>query len=311
MSALNVKIKLNTGASIPAVGFGTYWPNIDGPKFKEAIKAAIVDAGYRHIDTAWVYGTEKLIGEALKELFDAGTIKREDLFITTKVWPSMWDRPEESLKQSLKDLQLDYVDLLLQHWPLCFESGPDGKPSHPTNPDGSTKFAEGADYLDTWKKLVDIYKNTNKVKAVGVSNYTVAMLQRLLKETDVVPATEQVELHPHLPQLDLVNFCKDHHIVVEAYSPLGSNGAPNLKIPAVVDLAKKYDVPPVDIVVNYHVQAGRVVLPRSHNVERIKKGFKVVKLTKAELDTLSQYGVEHPQRYIREDWGKNLGFEHW
>ncbi len=310
MSALNIDITLNTGAKIPAVGFGTVCDEEFRYRFKDALKVAILEAGYRHIDTAWYYGTEKLIGEVLSELIGSGKIKREDIFVTTKVWPSLWNNPLKSLETSLKDLQLDYVDLLLQHWPLAFDSGAEGKPAVPRDADGNVRILD-VDYLETWKKMIDIYKNTGKAKAIGVSNYTVAMLKRLLDQTDVVPAAEQVELHPHLPQVELVQFCKEHKIVVEAYSPLGSNGAPNLKIPVVQELATKYGVHPVDILVNYHAQAGRVVLPRSQNVNRIRTGFKVVKLTAEELKKLDQFGVENPKRFITDSWGKNLGFEHW
>ncbi|QPG73801.1 hypothetical protein FOA43_001115 [Brettanomyces nanus] len=311
MSALSINIQLNTGASIPAVGFGTVCDEANKGIFKEALEAALLEGGYRHIDTAWCYGTEALIGEVLQKLFDSGKLKREDVFVTTKVWPSLWANPLKSLDKSLHDLHLDYVDLLLQHWPLAFDSDENGHPKVPKDEQGHVKFAKGADYLDTWKKMIEIYKTTDKVKAIGISNYTVAMMKRLLEQTDVVPAANQVELHPHLPQVEFVKFCQDHHIIVEAFSPLGSTGAPNLKIPIVVDLAKKYGVPAVDILVNYHVQAGRVVLPRSQNIKRIKKGFSEVKLTKNELAQLDQYGIEHPKRYICQDWGKGIGFEHW
>lgn len=111
-------------------------------------------------------------------------------------------------------------------------------------------------------------------------------MERLLKETDIVPAVNQVELHPHLPQVKLVNFCESKGIVVEAYSPLGSTGAPNLKIPLVVELAKKYNATPADILINYHVSSGRVVLPRSHNIERVKKGYPRVDISKEDRSAL-------------------------
>ncbi|OWB72809.1 D-arabinose 1-dehydrogenase [NAD(P)+] activity protein [[Candida] boidinii] len=309
-SALSKTIKLNTGAFIPAVGFGTVCNEENRSWFKDVVIAAI-ESGYRHIDTAWYYGTEEIIGEALQEVFAKGEIKREDLFVTTKVWPSFYKNPSKSLDESLTALKLDYVDLFLQHWPLGFASDDNGKPEVPKDANGDIIFAEDFDYLDTYKELIKIYKKTNKVKAIGVSNYTVEKLQRLLKETDVVPVTNQVELHPHIPQVDLVSFCKEKGIIVEAYSPLGSNGAPNLKIPEVVELAKKYECSPVDILVSYHVAAGRVVLPRSQNIERIKKGFKYIDLTAKELKALDDFGIANPKRFITDPWGKNLGFEYW
>ncbi|KAH3683315.1 hypothetical protein WICPIJ_005714, partial [Wickerhamomyces pijperi] len=123
----------------------------------------------------------------LQELFQEGKIKREELFITTKCWPSLWNNPEKSLNDSLKSLKLDYVDLFLQHWPLTFKSDANGQPPVPRDDNGKVIFDDG-DFLDTYKKMIDIYKNTDKVKAIGVSNYSIGNLERLLKETDVVPA---------------------------------------------------------------------------------------------------------------------------
>lgn len=311
MSALSVNLKLNTGATIPAVGFGTVCTEEFKDKFKDALKAAILVAGYRHIDTAWYYGTEKLIGEVLKELFDSGKIKREEIFVTTKVWPSLWNNPAKSLAVSLADLQLDYVDLFLQHWPVTFKSDADGKPEVPRDADNNILFDVDGDFLETYKKMIEIYKTTKKVRAIGVSNFTVDMLKRLFNECDVAPAALQVELHPHLPQTALVDFCRAREIIVEAYSPLGSTGAPNLKIPIVQELATKYGVTAADILVNYHVASGRVVLPRSQNIDRIKKGFPLVKLTQADLFALDEFGIEQPKRFISCEWGKDIGFEHW
>ncbi|ODV85572.1 hypothetical protein CANARDRAFT_23100 [[Candida] arabinofermentans NRRL YB-2248] len=287
---------LNTGASIPLVAYGTYFETDAEAKCKVGLKAALKDAGYIHIDTARHYGTEAAIGEVLKELFAEGVLKREDLFITTKVWPTSWDDVEGSLNGSLKDLGVDYVDLLLQHWPLCFTK--DSKP------------VEGADHLDTYKQMMDIYRNGGgKVKAIGVSNYSNPYLERLLQLPDVVvPAVDQLEVHPLLSQVEVMNFCKEKGILVEAFSPFGGGGAPVLKIPAIVELADKYEVSPADICVNYHVQSGRIALPRSENAERIKKGYKNVKLTKEDIEKLDKIGTEHAKRYIKFLVEDDLGF---
>lgn len=310
--ALKVTTKLNTGAEIPLVGLGTV-PETDDSAFKKAVRAAIVDAGYKHIDTAWYYGTEPAIGDELEDIFKTTDIKREDVFITTKVWPCFWNDPEESIKLSLKDLKVDYVDLLLQHWPVCFKKveDKDGKRvAVPRDNDGNLLYDESGDYLITYKKLLEL-KNLGKAKAIGVSNYTIEMLDRIIKETGVVPATNQVELHPHLPQVELQKFCKSKGIVLEAYSPFGSGGAPNLKIPVVEKLASKYNSTPAEIIVNYFIGNGIVALPRSSNVDRLKKGYKLVKLTSEDLNELTKFGEENPKRYITDEWGKSLGFEHW
>lgn len=310
-SATEVTTKLNTGADIPLLGFGTVSEN-DPTIFKAALKAALLDAKYKHIDTAWYYNTEKYIGEVLHELTESGQLERKDVFLTTKVWPCYWSDPENSIESSLKNLKVDCVDLLLQHWPICFEKVEDssGRVSVPRDENGKLLFDKNGDYLVTYKKLLEL-KDQGKTRAVGVSNYTIAMLERVIKETGVVPATNQVELHPHLPQLELYKYCTEKGIVLEAYSPFGSTGAPILKIPLVVEFASKYNVTPADIIINYTIAKNIVVLPRSSNAERIKKGYKLIQLDQSEIAALDSYGDSNPKRYINCDWGKDIGFDHW
>ncbi|GMM28999.1 D-arabinose 1-dehydrogenase (NAD(P)(+)) [Martiniozyma asiatica (nom. inval.)] len=327
MSALTKTIKLNSGAIIPAVGFGT--ASADSDTFPLAVKAAVL-SGYRHIDTAWYYKTEKMIGTVLSQLLKSDQVKRSELFITSKVWPNYWDAPEESLEMSLSDLQIDYVDMLLQHWPICFAKHEVEEPVFDTNADlsaiekigtrkerdsipevdGKFDYAKDGDYLITYKKILAL-RETGKVKTVGVSNFTVEMLERIIKETGVTPAVNQVELHPQLPQLELYEYCSSKGIVLEAYSPFGSTGAPVLKLPPVTELAEKYNVTPGDIVVNYCLTKNIIILPRTVNPERVKKGYKLIELTKEDITKLEDYGVEHPSRYIVNDWAKSIGFDRW
>ncbi|CCH42681.1 Aldo-keto reductase family 1 member [Wickerhamomyces ciferrii] len=308
--ATSYKVKLNDGNEIPALGLGGAAPESDHERFKDALKAAI-RSGIRHIDTAWYYNTEHIIGAALKELIDAGEIKREDLFITTKVWPSLWDKAEYSLDQSLKDLQTDYVDLFLQHWPITYRKSETGIPPNPTDSNGVLQFDTEADYLDTYKQLIKLRDNTKKVKSIGVSNFTEKHLQRAIDETGVVPAVEQVELHPRLPQKKLVEFAESKGIKVEAFSPAGSSGAPLIKEPLVVKLSEKYEVSPNSVLNSYHILSGRIVLPRSSNAERVKTFIELAPLTEDELKELDQLGIDNPKRFINDDWGVPLGFEHW
>ena len=268
-----IYFNLNNGGRIPAIGLGTASPKGRYPETKKAVKAAI-RAGYRQIDTAWYYKTEPYIGEALKELFRDGEIKREDLFITTKVWPCYWDDPSTSINESLKSLGIDYVDMVLQHWPLCYKKTYDENGTiigKPLDKDGKVIFAEGADWITTYQLMEKIYldpKDT-RVRAIGVSNYPIEYLERVIKECKVTPVINQVELHPHLPQLELNDFCHKNGILLTAYSPLGSGGAPNTKIPLVQEYAKKHEVAPADILTSYHVRKGNVVIPRSLNPERV------------------------------------------
>ncbi|CUM57723.1 unnamed protein product [Debaryomyces tyrocola] len=309
--ATGVYFDLNDGHKIPALGLGTVPPE-DNAAVKDQVITA-VRAGYRHIDTAWYYGTEPYIGEALKVLFAEG-YKREDLFITSKVWPSFHHSPEKSLDKSLSALGIEYVDLFLQHWPVCLAGDENGLPTAPKNDDGSLKYdddpVDGVGYIETYKKLEDI-KATNKARSIGVSNYSIPKLRKLLQKAKIVPVINQIEYHPQLPQQDLVDFCQEHKILVEAYSPVGGTGAPVLKLPYINELAEKYEVSVNEITNAYHILEGRITLPRSSNLERIKTNVRLPQLTKDELVKLYQIGVENPTRYVDDPWGYGIGFRWW
>ncbi|CAK7900182.1 D-arabinose dehydrogenase [NAD(P)+] heavy chain [[Candida] anglica] len=313
--ATDVRIKLNNGLEIPAQGLGTVPPDGHPEAVKDQVLAA-VKAGYRHIDTAWYYGSEKYIGQALQELFKEGVVKREDLWITTKVWPSYWHSPEKSLDTSLKDLQIDYVDCFLQHWPVCLHGGADGTPAEPRNDQGGLDYDDdpvtGTKFIDVYHTLEDILDNTNKVKSIGISNYSIPKLKQLLpKVKKHVPVVNQFEYHCQLPQKDLTDLCKKHNIVVIAYSPVGGPGAPVLKLPLVKKLAEKYDVSVNEIANAYHILEGRVSIPRSSNLERIKTTTKLPPLTSEELKELYEVGEANPTRYTNDEWGFGLGFRWW
>lgn len=312
--ATDVYFTLSDGNKIPALGLGTD-TNYDPSDTKEQVKTAI-KAGYRNIDTAWYYGTEKAIGEALKELFDEGIVKREDIFITTKFWPSLHHNPEKSLNDSLQSLGLDYVDLLLQHYPVAFKSGEDGKPVVPRDADGNVIYeddpVDGSKFIDAYHKLEDLLETSDKVKSIGVSNYSNPKLRKLLSAVKKhKPVVNQIEYHPQLPQKNLIDFNKKHGIHITAYTTVGGSGAPILKLPLVQELAQKYDVTTNEVANAYHILQGRSCLPRSSNLERIKKNTRLPRLTQAELDDLYQIGVQDPHRYILEPWGRGLGFKWW
>ncbi|CAK9439655.1 uncharacterized protein LODBEIA_P37550 [Lodderomyces beijingensis] len=312
--ATDVYFTLNNGNKIPALGLGTV-PSDDPADVKDQVVTAI-KAGFRLIDTAWYYGTEKYVGEAIKQVIAEGIVKREDLFITTKVWPSFWHNPEKSLDQSLETLGLDYVDLLLQHWPICLHGDENGQPTQPKDEEGNLKYdddpATGTKFIDVYHTLEDILDNTSKTKAIGVSNYSIPKLKQLLpKIKKHVPAANQIEYHPQLPQQDLVDLCTEHKIIVECYSPVGGPGAPVLKLPLVQELAKKYDTSVNEIVDAYQILNGRVALPRSSNLQRIASITGLPELTKEELDELYQIGAKNPTRYTNDPWGYGIGFRWW
>lgn len=311
--ATDVYFKLHDGHKIPALGLGTVPPE-DHSEVKQQVITAI-KAGYRHIDTAWYYGVEEYVGAALKEVFEEGIVERKDIFVTTKVWPSFYHSPEKSLDKSLTDLGLDYVDLLLQHWPIALKGGPDGLPAKPTDDEGNLAYADdpvsGRKYLDVYHELERIKDETSKVRSIGVSNYSIKKLTALLKEAKHIPVVNQIEYHCQLPQQDLIDFATSHNIVIEAYSPVGSNGAPVLKVPLIQELAAKYDVTTNEIANAYHILQHRVTLPRSSNLERIRTNIRLPPLTEAELSELYKVGEKNPKRYINDPWGYGQGFKFW
>ncbi|KAH3667880.1 hypothetical protein WICMUC_005158 [Wickerhamomyces mucosus] len=303
----------HNGNKVPALGLGTANHGDKIPQTKEAVKTAI-RAGYRHIDTAWVYETEHIIGEALKELFEDGEIKREDLFITTKIGTPLAETPEISLNQSLKELGIDYVDLLLQHWPTSRKPiwKVEGVEIDRKHNKANNKNPVEYDFVKYYKAIEDLYeKYPEKVKNIGVSNYSTEFLEKLLKEAKHKPVINQIELHPNLSQRDLVKFNTDNGILVTAYSPLGSSGAPNAKIPLVLELAEKYKTSPNAILSSYHINQGVIVIPKSVNEERIKQVTELIPLTEEELEALNKIGEENPQRFIAPEFGRKLGFKHW
>ncbi|KAK4506890.1 hypothetical protein PRZ48_000623 [Zasmidium cellare] len=294
---------LNTGAKIPAVGLGT-WQSEPG-QVKTAVAHAL-KSGYRHVDAALVYGNEKEVGEGLKEAFDSG-IKREDVFVTTKLWNTYHSKVEEGIDESLKRLGLDYVDLYLIHWPV--HMNPNGNhPLFPKHEDGSRDIDHKWNHVDTWKNLEKLLK-TGKTKAIGVSNYSVKYLKELLAEATVVPAANQIENHPLLPQQDISDFCKEKGILIEAYSPLGSTGSPLFSEDVVKDVAKKHNVGLGTVLISYQINKGHVVLPKSVTPSRIEENLKTVKLDSSDLEALdSIHKKKGLTRYVYPPFGVDLGF---
>jgi len=286
-------VKLNTGAEMPTVGLGT-WKSQPG-----AVEAAVEFAlknGYTLIDTATAYSNEKEVGDGIK----ASGVPRESFFLTTKLDNPDQKYAEKSLLASLEKLQTPYLDLWLMHWPAPMT--PEMKPDY------------SRDWLDTWKDMVALYKaHPDKLKAIGVSNFSIRNLERLLKESDVVPAVNQIELHPSCPQQELVDFCTSKGIVVTAYSPLGSDGSPLLKHELVNSIAEKHGVSPANVLIS--LQANRpniTVLTKSVSEQRILQNRKIIDLSDDEIAQLQAIDKTHHFRCCHPSWTgyeDNLLFE--
>ncbi|WP_055587220.1 aldo/keto reductase [Streptacidiphilus griseoplanus] len=234
-------LTLNNGVRIPQVGFGVFQVP-DGQT--AAVVTAALDAGYRSIDTAAVYGNEKGVGDALA----ASGLPRAELFVTTKLWNDAqgYDSTLAAFDASLDRLRLDHVDLYLIHWPTPARDR----------------------YLDTWRALEKLLAD-GRVRAIGVSNFQPAHLTRLMDHSGVVPAVNQIELHPRLQQAELRAFHARHGIVTEAWSPLAQGGA-LLKDPVIAGIAERHGVTPAQVVLRWHLQLGNVVIPKSVTPERIR-----------------------------------------
>jgi diketogulonate reductase-like aldo/keto reductase len=241
-------LKMNNGAKIPQVGLGL-WLNKDEQSCRDSVKWAL-EAGYSHFDSAQAYDNEQFLGEALRE----SDVKRSDVFVTTKIAVKNfgYHRAPKSFKASLEKLQMEYVDLLLLHFPVSLLRG------------------------KSWKALEEIHA-AGQAKAIGVSNYTIHHLEELLKDCKVRPVVNQVELHVYLQQPKLLEYCRKNNIVVEAYSPL-SHGK-RMKDPILAGLAKKHGKSIAQIMIRWCIEVGTVPLPKSAHKERIKENLDVFDFT--------------------------------
>ncbi|UUV34276.1 aldo/keto reductase [Amycolatopsis roodepoortensis] len=260
-------VKLNNGVEMPQLGFGVF--QVPDEETTAAVKAAL-DAGYRSIDTAAVYGNEAGVGKALAE---AG-IPRDELFITTKLWNSEqgYDATLKAFDVSMAKLGLEKLDLYLIHWPT----------------------PERDLYRDTWKAFEKLYAD-GRVRAIGVSNFQPAHLERLLDAGSVTPAVNQVEVHPYLQQAAVREFDAKHGIATEAWSPLAKGGT-LLGEDAITALAAKHGRTPAQIVLRWHLQLGNVVIPKSVTPSRIKENLDVFGFTLSEEDIAALSVLDRGER---------------
>ena len=260
---LHSAVSLVNGKKLPVLGLGV-WKMAEGSETEDAVTWAL-QAGYRHIDTARLYANEKSVGNAVRKFMaDTGT-SREDIFITTKLWPSDYFTPEKGFAESLAKLDLEYIDLYLIHWPL---------PIMPKN---------------IWQTLEKMYEK-GLAKSIGVSNYNESEIEKILTYASVAPMVNQVEFNPANYDLNLLKYCNEKNIIIEAYSPLGQGGLVKNKM--VVEVAQKYNKSPAQLLIRWALQHGTVVLPKSSNQERIKQNTEVFDFSISETDmqTLNALG---------------------
>lgn len=283
MTANIPSFTLNNGTTIPAVGMGC-WMGVPGggERVKQMCKKALA-VGYRHFDTASGYENEEYVGAAIAE----SGVPREELYITTKLANWSHHRVREAFEESLAQLGCNYIDLYLMHWPqavigdgLGWQGAPLKSEEHPT-------------IIDTWKEMEKLL-DTGKVKSIGVSNFSIKTLTQLLPHCKVVPATNQVEMHPYLPQTELKEFCEARGILLTAYSPLGqppasqeSSQIPMLMAdPVVRALADKYGASPAQILVSWGVQRNTIIIPKSEDEGRMRANITLVKLDETDVKAI-------------------------
>ncbi|AHM72042.1 2,5-didehydrogluconate reductase DkgA [Yersinia hibernica] len=261
-------IKLHDGNLMPQLGLGVWQASIAETQL--AVSKAL-EVGYRSIDTAAIYKNEQGVGQALK----TANLARDELFITTKLWNDSQHNPQQALEESLEKLQLDYVDLYLIHWPDPAQDS----------------------YVSAWRELIAL-KEKGLIRSIGVCNFHIPHLQRLIDETGVAPTVNQIELHPLLQQRQLHAWNATHHIATESWSPLAQGGDGVFDQAVIRQLAQKYSKTPAQIVIRWHLDCGLIVIPKSVTPARIRENFEVFdfKLHKDELTAISKL-----------DSGKRLG----
>ena len=287
-----MKILLNNGSEIPALGFGTLIP--DPTETKNAVKAAL-EVGFRQFDCAERYRNEKEVGEAMKEALRDGKIRREELFVGTKLWNNN-HRPERvkpAFEASLKKLQLDYVDLYLIHTPFAFKPGEE---QDPRDENGKVIYDEGVTLLDTWRALEKLM-NEGRCKAIGLSDIRLEKVQEIFESARIKPAVVQVESHPYLPQWDLLDFCKKKGIVLHAFAPLGHGIEPKLvEDPVITTISKRLKKTPAQVLLAWALQRGTAPLTTSKNPSRIKENFDVSALPEDAMKEIRE-GINTQYRY--------------
>ncbi|MGG0174985.1 aldo/keto reductase [Gottfriedia acidiceleris] len=265
---MNNLVKLNNGLEMPVIGLGVFQVE-DGQVVIDSVKAAIRN-GYRSIDTAAIYQNEEGVGQGIREALEENNLKREDLFITSKVWNADlgYQSTIDAFELSLKKLGLDYLDLYLIHWPV------EGK------------------YVESWKALETLYKN-GKVKAIGMSNFQIHHLKEVMANAEIMPMINQVELHPMLSQVELREFLKANSIQVEAWAPLMQGQL--FENETLLQIANKHNKSIAQVVLRWHLQNGVVIIPKSIKEHRIQENANIFdfELTEEDMNQIDSLNQNH------------------
>ncbi len=293
-------IKFKNGDEMPILGLGT-WKSREGEVYR-AVQEAI-RVGYRHIDCAFNYGNEKEIGQAIADMISAGEIRREELWITSKLWNDSHRREHvlPAIQGALADLQLEYLDLYLIHWPVAIKHGVGF-------PKSASEFVslEEVPLIETWEAMIDLH-GQGLARHIGVSNFNVPKIKHLTTESGFQPEMIQVEMHPYLTQTELVDYARSAGIGLTAYSPLGSNDRPErirgnrpvlLENEVVVAIAKAHDVTPAQVLIAFLNHRGVAAIPKSANKERIRQNLESTKVSLSESDMKQLLDLNQNLRYI-------------
>lgn len=294
-------LSYNNGDNMPIFGLGT-WKSNPGDVYS-AVKEAL-RIGYRHIDCAPIYGNEAEVGQALSESFASGVVKREDIWVTSKLWNNAHARidVQPALEKTLADLRLDYLDLYLIHWPVAFKKE--------VLFNKSAKDLVSLDDLpvaETWQGMEEML-GKQLTRHIGVSNFSVPKLKSLIDTAEIGPEMNQIELHPYLQQPDMVNFCKDNKVHLTAYSPLGSADRPAqlkdedepvlLKDTVVVDIAARLNCSAAQVLIAWAMHRGTAVIPKSVNPERIAQNLAAADLVLSSDDVAAIASLDRNRRYV-------------